>query len=203
MPRSASCSRSAACCSPGRTSDSVVADVSAEDWERDRRALLDRSLAMSQLLVRRGLALRSDLLRPWAHWTTPVFEPRRFDAWFFLARLPEGQVARDVGEEADRTQWLAVEDVLSGHRQGRLPMMPPTAVNLQEVAAAVRTATGQDGSPLDRVMGSARTVGRVMPWLQPGAGGDVVMAVDVDGRGGGRPGPDGAWAGARVEGSAG
>ena len=82
----------------GRLDDeAVVGDVSGPEWERDRIALLDRSLAMSQLLIRRGLRLRSDLLRPWAHWTTPVFEPRRYDTWFFVAALPSGQLARDVG----------------------------------------------------------------------------------------------------------
>ena len=35
----------------------VVADVSGEDWERDRLALLDRSLSLSDLLARRGLHL--------------------------------------------------------------------------------------------------------------------------------------------------
>ncbi len=71
----------------GSDDEAVVGDVSGPDWEQDRLALLDRSLAMSQLLIRRGLRLRSDLLRPWAHWTTPVFEPRRYDTWFFVAAL--------------------------------------------------------------------------------------------------------------------
>ncbi len=166
---------------------SVVADVSAAEWEQDRLALLDRSLAMSELLRRRSLWLRSDLLRPWAHWTTPVFEPRRFDTWFFVARLPEGQVARDVGEEADRTHWRRVDEVLAEHRQGRLPMMLPTAANLEDVARAVQPAAagGVERSPLDLVMGSNRVVRRVMPWLDRGADGAVVMTVDLDGRGGG------------------
>ena len=38
--------------------------------------------------------LRSDLLRVWAGWQTPVFEPRRYRTWFFVALLPEGQVTR-------------------------------------------------------------------------------------------------------------
>ena len=108
----------------GADEESVVGDVSGPDWEADRLALLDRSLAMSQLLVRRGLRLRSDLLRPWAHWTTPVFEPRRYDTWFFVAALPTGQLARDVGGEADHTRWIGVDELLVGERQGRLPMYP-------------------------------------------------------------------------------
>jgi 8-oxo-dGTP pyrophosphatase MutT (NUDIX family) len=166
---------------------SVVPDVSAQDWEQDRQALLDRSLPMSQLLIRRGLHLRSDLLRPWAHWTTPVFEPRRFDTWFFVARLPEGQVARDIGEEADRTHWLGVGEALAGQARDRLPMMPPTVVNLQDVARAAggSPASERVGSPLDRVMASDRVVRRVMPWLDRREDGALVMSIDLDGRGGG------------------
>ena len=43
---------------------------------RDRLALLDRVASMAEVLARRGLVLRSDLLRPWAHWITPEFEPQ-------------------------------------------------------------------------------------------------------------------------------
>ncbi|MGH9251131.1 MAG: NUDIX hydrolase, partial [Acidimicrobiales bacterium] len=75
------------------------------DWEVDRRALVERRFALSDLLDRRGLAVRSDVLAPWAHWVTPRFEARRYDTWFFLAALPEGQQARDVSGEADRVAW--------------------------------------------------------------------------------------------------
>ena len=73
----------------GPSADSVVADTTGEDWEADRRALLDRSLSLAEMLARRGLVLRSDLLRPWSRWITPVIEERRFDARFFAAALPQ------------------------------------------------------------------------------------------------------------------
>ena len=60
---------------------------------QDRRALLDGSLSLGELLSRRGLKLRADLLTPWARWITPEISPRRFDTWFFAAELPPGQTA--------------------------------------------------------------------------------------------------------------
>src|SRR5580704_19413608 len=63
------------------------------DLAGDRRALLDGSLSLSELLSRRGLLLRADLLTPWARWITPEISPRRFDTWFFAAALPAGQLA--------------------------------------------------------------------------------------------------------------
>jgi 8-oxo-dGTP pyrophosphatase MutT (NUDIX family) len=173
----------------GSDHEDVVSDVSGADWESDRLALLDRSLAMSQLLIRRGLRLRSDLLRPWAHWTTPPFESRRYDTWFFVAALPTGQLARDVGGEADHTRWIAVDDLLAGERAGRLPMYPPTQATVAEIVATLRNPPpGHSG--VAAVMSAERTLRRVMPWLARDAEGQAVMVVDLDGRGGGRPGPD-------------
>jgi 8-oxo-dGTP pyrophosphatase MutT (NUDIX family) len=118
----------------GPSADAVVPDTTAEDWEVDRRALLDRSLAMSALLARRGLVLRSDLLGAFAHWITPEFEPRRFDTRFFLAALPVGQLARDVSGEADAADWIPVTDAVRGFDDGRLAMLPPTIEALRELA---------------------------------------------------------------------
>ena len=74
----------------------VVPSVSGDDWEQQRQALLSRELSLAELLAARGLAVRSDLLRPFAHWITPPNENRRYDTKFFAAALPVGQEARDV-----------------------------------------------------------------------------------------------------------
>lgn len=119
----------------GRSATEVVADTTGDGWEADRRALLDRSVSLAGLLDGRGLVLRSDLLRPWAHWITPEFEPRRFDTRFFVAAVPRGQRARDVSGEADEAIWSSVADAVAGFAAGRLPMLPPTIVALRELAA--------------------------------------------------------------------
>jgi 8-oxo-dGTP pyrophosphatase MutT (NUDIX family) len=178
----------------GPSEDAVVADLSGADWERDRLALLDRSLALSGLLERRGLVLRSDLLRAWAHWTTPEFEPRRFDTWFFLAAMPDDQHARHIAEEADRTMWVTLDDLIHGEADGRLAMLPPTIATATDVRAAVRAAAGRE--PVVAALASPRVVRRVMPWLVRTDDGGVRMVVDLDGRGGGAAGVsvDGAGA---------
>ena len=154
----------------------VVDDLDAPGWEVDRLALLDRSLALSGLLQRRALVLRSDLLRPWAHWTTPAFEPRRYDTRFFVAAMPAGQHARDVGGEADHAAWIGARAAVEGHRAGRLAMLPPTLVALEEVA---------DHPDVASVLAAPRELRRVMPWLV-----GEHMRIDLDGVGGGEPGPD-------------
>jgi 8-oxo-dGTP pyrophosphatase MutT (NUDIX family) len=119
----------------GGSADAVVADTTGAPWEADRQALLDRSESLAELLERRGLVLRSDLLRPWAHWITPEFEPRRFDTRFFVAAVPSGQRARDVSGEADQAVWMPVSGAVRDHDDGTLPMLPPTIVALRELAA--------------------------------------------------------------------
>ena len=115
----------------GASADDLLADVSTDEWETERVALEGRQHSLSELFSRRGLVLRSDLLRPLAHWITPEVEPKRFDTRFFLARLPAGQVTRTAGTEADQRMWLRPADAL----EQDLTMLPPTRAVLTELAS--------------------------------------------------------------------
>jgi 8-oxo-dGTP pyrophosphatase MutT (NUDIX family) len=118
----------------GEWADSVVSDTSTDDWEADRVALEARELSMTDFLNQRGLVLRTDLLEAWAGWLTPVFEPRRYRTWFFVAALPEGQRTRDVSSESSRVTWLPVADAVAAVDAERILMMPPTYLTCLELA---------------------------------------------------------------------
>ncbi|WBC11504.1 NUDIX domain-containing protein [Micromonospora sp. WMMA1947] len=139
----------------GPDPDNVVGDVSGDDWEAARQDLEGRRVGFADLLAGCGLTLRSDLLLPWSRWITPEFEPRRFDTYFFVALLPEGQRTRDVSGEADHTLWLRPADALTRAEAGELTMLPPTMATLAEVVAAgdldgvARAAAERDpGTPI-------------------------------------------------------
>lgn len=136
----------------GPSAGTVVADTTGDDWEADRGALLDRSLSLAELLARRNLILRSDLLRPWSRWITPAAEPRRFDARFFAAALPAGQLTRDVGGEASAVQWISPAQALDAGRAGQIQLWLPTAMTLAELAeypdAAAVLAARREVKPL-------------------------------------------------------
>ncbi len=111
---------------------------------QDRRALLDGSVSLGELLGRRGLVLRADLLTPWARWVTPEFSPRRFDTWFFASAMPPGQVtavaagphaAHPGSAESVSGAWMRPSDALQAARAGQITLLPPTAVTLAELAA--------------------------------------------------------------------
>ncbi|MER5759694.1 NUDIX hydrolase [Streptomyces sp. NPDC002082] len=138
----------------GESADTVVGDTTGEDWEAARAALVARELSFAEFLDRRGLVLRSDLLGAWARWITPEFEPRRYDTWFFVAALPEGQRTRNASTEADRTVWIRPADAAAGYDKGELLMMPPTITTLRSLepygspAEALAAAGAQDLTPV-------------------------------------------------------
>jgi 8-oxo-dGTP pyrophosphatase MutT (NUDIX family) len=131
----------------GSDDGSVVPDVSGDDWEAQRQALLTRELSLAELLAGRGLALRSDLLRPFAHWITPPVEPRRYDTKFFAAALPVGQEARHVSGEADEAEWLTPSAALAELSAGMRPMLPPTTHTLGQLAPFPDVTAALAGSP--------------------------------------------------------
>jgi 8-oxo-dGTP pyrophosphatase MutT (NUDIX family) len=107
----------------------------------DRHALLTGTTTLGEVLGRRGLVLRADLLTPWARWITPEVSPRRFDTWFFAAALPAGQTATAAPEghadpgESESGTWLRPGAALDAAEAGEITLLPPTAVTLRELAA--------------------------------------------------------------------
>ncbi|RPF21806.1 NUDIX hydrolase [Myceligenerans xiligouense] len=111
-----------------------------------RAALTDRTRTLAEVLDGAGLALRADLLHPWARWVTPEQEPRRYDAAFFVAALPAGQAADARTTEAVEARWWYPADILGEHAAGAARLMPPTWLALTDLTgfddvAAVLAAT--------------------------------------------------------------
>ena len=117
----------------GSSPHTVVADTTGEDWEADRVALEKRDLAFTEFLARRGLVLRSDLLGVWSGWLTPVFEPRRYRTWFFVAEMPEGQRTRDVSTESSSVAWLPAMSAVEAVDASEMLMLPPTYLTCLEI----------------------------------------------------------------------
>ena len=122
-----------------------LADPSGPSWEADRLALTAGELTLARLLSARGLVLRADLLVPWARWITPEGEPRRFDARFFAAALPDGQQAVGHAAEADHVTWLSPAAAIAAAKSGEIMLMPPTATTLNDLAAAAAAGGGLAG----------------------------------------------------------
>ena len=135
----------------GESADSVVADTTGDDWEADRVALERRELALTEFLSRRGLVLRTDLLGAWSGWLTPVFEPKRYRTWFFVAELPEGQRTRDVSTESDHVVWLPAMRAVEQAEARDILMLPPTYITSLDVGQYADPQTVIDAAADRRV----------------------------------------------------
>jgi 8-oxo-dGTP pyrophosphatase MutT (NUDIX family) len=156
-----------------------AATLASPAWEERRLRLAAGEVALADVLAAAGLAVRAADLHPWARWVTPPFEPRRFDTRFYVAALPPRQQARDLGGEGERAAWLSPAAAVAAHAAGELPMLPPTLVCLEELAAAPDVAT---------LLATPRTPRPVSPWVARDGTGALVLRIDLDGRGGGELG---------------
>jgi 8-oxo-dGTP pyrophosphatase MutT (NUDIX family) len=111
----------------------IVGDASV--YRESRLALADRTLSFADFLRRENLVLRADLLRPWANWVTPEAErTRRYDTFFFVGALPEGQRADGENTESDRAEWTTPEAAIADFEAGRCFLLPPTWTQLDSLA---------------------------------------------------------------------
>jgi 8-oxo-dGTP pyrophosphatase MutT (NUDIX family) len=118
---------------PAGDPDGIVRDASI--YRKSRLALADNSLSFGEFLRRENLVLRADLLRPWANWVTPKEErTRRYDTYFFVGALPEGQRADGDNTETDRADWITPEEALDDFAAGRTFLLPPTWTQLDSLA---------------------------------------------------------------------
>ncbi len=117
----------------GRDAGVVVAAV-----RRAREALAERTAhagAFAQWLRAERLVLDLDRLTYLSRWVTPTAEPRRYDACFFLAPAPPGQVAAIDRVETTDQRWTTPAAALDEHRAGRLLLMYPTVRTLADLTA--------------------------------------------------------------------
>ncbi len=81
-----------------------------------------------------------DALHVLAHWITPEFEPRRFDTWFVVCRLPDGVTPKHDEHETIASRWVEPKSALERYGDGELIMAPPTFYTLWDLARFDRAA---------------------------------------------------------------
>ncbi len=107
--------------------------VDAGSLDLARRSLLRGDAAMGDIADELDLRLRTDLLAPIAHWTTPPIMARRFDTWFFAAELPDGADPSFEVDEVTAHRWLTPRAGLEAMAGGDLAMWVPTGATLQQL----------------------------------------------------------------------
>jgi len=119
-----------------------------------------RCAAVRELREEASVTITVDDLHPFAHWVTPEIETRRYDTRFFLARMPEGQVAKHDEGETTALEWLSPHEAMARFERRDLLLPPPTWTTIRQLAP--RTS-------LDNVFDWARrrALVRIMPgWVK-------------------------------------
>ncbi|MGV9710470.1 NUDIX hydrolase [Gordonia sp. NPDC003424] len=139
--------------------DGTATDPAA--YAAQRAQLVDKSLSFGEFLRSEGLALRADLLRPLAHWITPIIEKRRYDTRFFLAAMPEGQTADAETTEAEVARWVRPQAALDAWAAGEHILLPPTWAQLTHLAQFAHVAD---------LLAAEPDIEPIEPSVTPGAG---------------------------------
>jgi 8-oxo-dGTP pyrophosphatase MutT (NUDIX family) len=101
---------------------------------RYRGPLLAGDTTFLDLVRAEDLTLATDLMVPFAHWVTPVTQPKRFDTHFLLVAAPVAQLgAHDGGESVDGF-WIAPQQAVNDAEAGTRTLVLPTLMNLSKLA---------------------------------------------------------------------
>ena len=92
----------------------------------------------SAVLAQSNLQLLTGALVPWARWITPRMPShamaKRFDTRFFVAAVPDRQVALHDDFETTESLWATPRDALALYWKQQLPMAPPQLMTLAHLA---------------------------------------------------------------------
>ena len=118
--------------SDGEWVEDASSSESMEEW---RLKLMDGSAHLVDVVTSECLQIVLDDVVYFAHWVTPLAEPRRYDTRFFAAALPEGRSIKPDEREMVDAVWLSPRDALARFEAGTLPMVFPTVRTLQDLSA--------------------------------------------------------------------
>ncbi|ANE03790.1 NUDIX hydrolase [Corynebacterium crudilactis] len=101
----------------------------------DYRAQLEtHEISLTDMLQKENLAIRSDLIVPFARWVSPEGNKGQFDTFSFIAEEPEGQWVDGDTSEASSTGYFPARLILDGWRAGLLRLVIPTWASLFELS---------------------------------------------------------------------
>jgi len=98
----------------GPDMSSTVEATSTAEWMRARVAVAEQEKTLAQVLDKRGLLLRTDLLKSLVNWRTPDFAHRRFDTRYFAATVPMGQEPTLLDGKGIWGRWVNAAQVIEG-----------------------------------------------------------------------------------------
>ncbi len=130
-----------------------------------------RAAAVRELEEEAGIRLdRAAGLVPFSRWITPSQVKIRFDTWFYLATVPDGQEPKVDGAEVVDVRWYAPQAALDAASEGELFLVFPTIKHLEQLSgfrsaeALLAHARGREVLPVQpRVVVSGEAARILLP----------------------------------------
>jgi ADP-ribose pyrophosphatase YjhB (NUDIX family) len=131
---------------------STVEATSTAEWMRAREAVAGQDKSFAEMLAKRGLSVRTDLLKPLVNWLSPDFAHRRFNTRYFAATVPVNQQPSLLASKGVWGRWVCARKAINGRETaamgdevgqentvgrplGRL-LVPGSEIMLEKMAAA-------------------------------------------------------------------
>jgi 8-oxo-dGTP pyrophosphatase MutT (NUDIX family) len=92
----------------------TVEGTSTPEWMRARVAVAEQEKTFPEILAKRGLSVRTDLLKSLVNWRSPDFAHRRFDTRYFAATVPLNQQPTLLEGKGVWGRWVNAADVIAG-----------------------------------------------------------------------------------------
>ena len=100
-----------------------------------RNALNNGAMSFMEVIKTLNTQVRLEALCFMSRWITPKVERKRFDAFFFLAKVSGALLnACADGNETEQGRWVSPTEVLAGHREKRVQLAPPTLRALETLS---------------------------------------------------------------------
>ena len=136
----------------GSDASSLVEGVQGPEWMKAREAVASQEKSFADMLAKRGLALRTDLLKPLMNWISPDFAHRRFNTRYFAAAAPVNQEPSVLTSKGVWGRWASAAELVAAREETTLGdeigqpntvgmkltelMVPGGAIILEKLAAA-------------------------------------------------------------------
>lgn len=102
--------------------------------ESHREELLRANLSFAEFLTQESLEIDFSGVHYFSHWITPAGAPARFNARFFVARLPHRQDASHHLSETSNGSWVSPAQALRNYAHKRWQMIVPTLTSLRMIS---------------------------------------------------------------------
>ena len=136
-------------------------------FQRHRDDINDSSRNFIEIIKDEKLIMDAGEMHYIARWITPAGPPRRFDARFFIARMPVNQTPIHDDGELVHSKWISPKQVLSKAKTEEMVLMSPTLRMVKNLALfdsavqVIESASANQVDQLARVLPDTRVI--VMP----------------------------------------